>query len=100
MIVRLGRDGKPAVEDAGDLKRFKLVVEGRPALPAAQAMLGPLGVLEDTDTAWVVAKPLAALVGGDAAWQAGFAAMLEKVKPFGWYDEASGRIKAHVEWID
>lgn len=100
MILRLGRNGKPAVEDTADLKRFKLVIEGRPALPAAQAMLAPLGVLEDAETAWIAARPLADLAGGDAAWQAAFAAMLEKVKPFGWYDEATGRVKAHVEWVD
>ncbi len=100
MILRLMKDGRPAVEETADLKRFKLVIDGRPALSAAQAMLGSLGTLEDADTAWVAAEPLAALAGGNAEWQAGFAAMLEKVKPFGWYDETAGRIKAHVEWID
>lgn len=100
MILRVSQDGRPAVEDAADLKRFKVVVEGRPALDAARASLGSLGEMPDAETAWIAAQALAALVGGDAAWQAGFAAMLEKVKPFGWYDEASGRIRAHVEWVD
>jgi len=100
MILRLGEDGRPVVEEPADLKRFKVVVEGRPAIEAARARLGPLGEMPDAETAWIGAGALADLVGGDAGWRAGFAAMLEKVKPFGWYDETTGRIKAHVEWVD
>ena len=31
------------------------------------------------------------------AWDESFAAMLVKVKPHGWYDSATQRVKAHVE---
>ena len=40
---------------------------------------------------------LRALATRSAAWDAAFDAMLAKVEPYGWYDSATARGKAHVE---
>ena len=40
---------------------------------------------------------LRALATRSAAWDAAFDAMLAKVEPYGWYDWATARGKAHVE---
>jgi hypothetical protein len=102
MFIKLSAGGV-SLEDRGNFRAFKLVVEGRPAaIEAARAALAGTAELPDAATAWVFAAALRARpeVVHDESWQNGFVAMIEKAKPHGWIDERRQAIKAHVEWIE
>ena len=101
MYLELMPGEAPALRDAGNFRAFKLVVHGTPAmLEAARAAFAGLATFEDAAHAWVAAGALQARpeVAEDGAWQAGFAAMVEKARPHGWIHPETGAIRAHVEW--
>lgn len=102
MFVKLTVDRRVLLEDRDNFRAFKLVVEGcREDIEAARRALAGAVELADADTAWVSQDALRGRpeVAGDAAWQASFAAMIEKARPHGWIDDARKAIKAHVEWV-
>ncbi len=99
MIVALTGKGAFRLDEPGDFRKFKVVVDaGRDALAGLRDHLAGTVDFDDADTAWVA---IAALRGwnGDAAWQQGLAAMVDKARPHGWIDPAGLRIRAHVEWL-
>jgi hypothetical protein len=102
MFLRLTADHRIVLEDRDNFRAFKLVVEGRrDDLDGVRTALGDTAELVDADTAWVSqdALRLRPEVATDTAWQAAFAAMIEKARPHGWIDDARKAIKAHVEWL-
>ena len=101
MIVELTADRHVLLEDRGNFRAFKLVIEGRREdLDAVHTALADTAELVDADTAWVSQAALRTRseVATDTAWQQAFAAMIEKARPHGWIDDARKAIKAHVEW--
>lgn len=46
---------------------------------------------------WIPAETLRRLASRSSEWDMAFAAMLAKVEPFGWYDAAGDKVKAHIE---
>lgn len=103
MIIRLARDGALLLDAPEDFKRFKVVVEDAGKdVARARAALAKIAKLEDAATAWVAEAALRGWDGlkNDKAWQDGLTAMIAKAAPYGWIDEATGAIKAHVEWIE
>ena len=103
MFVKLSADGGVALEDRGNFRAFKLVVEGGPGrLDATRRALAGTADLPDQATAWVFEAALRRRpeIAHDAAWQQSLSAMIEKAKPHGWIDEKRQAIKAHVEWTE
>lgn len=93
MLLRIGADGAAVLEEAGEFTRFAVALH--PAAPA-----GALAAVARRDGAhaWIAPETLRRLspMGADAAWQTGFAAMLDFARSRGWVD-AEGAIRAHVE---
>ncbi|MEO8296239.1 MAG: hypothetical protein ABI574_00380 [Burkholderiales bacterium] len=100
MLLRW-RQGAVTLEAPENFKAFKVVVESDAAqLSAVTPGFAGVATFADAQTAWVSQAALRAWPGlqADAAWLQGLDAMVAKARPFGWIDEASGAIRAHVEW--
>ena len=97
------KDGAVTLVAPGDFKSFKVVVENG-AVQRDDVLSAFRGIAEFADdrTAWVAQDALRhwPSQGGDPQWQKGLDAMIAKARPYGWIHEASGAIKAHVEWAD
>jgi len=101
MFVKLAADGRITLEDSGNFRAFKLVVEGAPAsLDKARQALAGAAELPDPDTAWIFESALRGRpeVAADQAWQQNLGTMIEKARPHGWIDDQRKAIKAHIEW--
>src|SRR5436309_382337 len=101
MFVKVSAGGSVTLEDRGNFRAFKLVIEGDPAkIDDARRALAGVADISDKDTAWVFWAALRGRpeIASDTAWQQSFDAMMEKAKPHGWIDEQRKAIKAHVEW--
>ncbi len=102
MFVKVSASGSVTLEDRGNFRAFKLVIEGDPTkIDDARRALAGAADISDKDTAWVFAAVLRGRpeIAQDAAWQQSFDAMMEKAKPHGWIDEQRKAIKAHIEWV-
>jgi hypothetical protein len=102
MFVRLTADGRVSLEDAGNFRAFKLVIEGDAArLDAASVSLAGAAELIDATHAWIFEAALRGRpeVAQDQAWQQSLGAMIEKARPHGWIDDQRKAIKAHIEWV-
>jgi hypothetical protein len=101
MFVKVSADGGLTLEDRGNFRAFKLVVDGsKENLEQFRSTLTDAVELADADTAWVFEAALRRFpeVVQDAAWQDALGAMIEKARPHGWIDDRRKAIKAHVEW--
>ncbi|HTH98860.1 MAG TPA: hypothetical protein VL574_15700 [Stellaceae bacterium] len=102
MRIRVDRQNGVHLDEPEDFRRFSLAVErGKPAMADISRALAGIATLEDEGSAWVSETALRQWPGlaGDRGWDRGLSAMIEKARPFGWYDPAHARIKAHVEWL-
>ena len=102
MFVKVLANGNVTLEDAGNFRAFKVVVEGSPdKIDHARRALMGLADVSDKDTAWVFEPGLRQRpeVANDAAWQQSLSTMIEKARPHGWIDDARKAIKAHIEWV-
>jgi len=94
-------DGVVALRAADDFKAFKIVV-GAPVTAFAGVVRDFRGIarFDDEKQAWVATAALGRLLPGGphADWLASLERMIDKARPHGWIDAASGDIKAHVEW--
>ena len=99
MFVKLSADGRTSLEDSGNFKAFKLVVEKTTPDAARKTLAGLAEFIDDTH-AWIFEAALRQYpeVAQDATWQQNLGAMIEKARPHGWIDEQRKAIKAHVEW--
>ena len=82
-------------------RAFKIVVEGANAdLEQTRRLLAPIANLVDCATAWVSADALRGwpTLKDNQGWLDDLALMIEKARPHGWIDPATGAIRAHVEW--
>jgi hypothetical protein len=97
MIVHYSAEGGLELRDASEFKTFKLVLEG-----CAVARPDIAGVtFVDDGNALVRIDAVPALCGApaDPAWRAGLDAMVTAAAKYGWIDEATQSIKAHVERV-
>jgi len=84
-----------------DFKSFKVVVIGSEHLFAETARdFADIARFVDRTLCWVSQAGLRTVAGPAAtpAWLASVEAMVAKARPHGWIDEATGDIRAHVEW--
>jgi flavin reductase len=94
-------NGRTDLVEQDNFRAFKVVVEGTVTdFGKARQSLAPVGNLTDTSTAWISQNALREWpdLKNDTDWQRGLSAMIEKARPHGWIDPATGAIKAHVEW--
>ena len=101
MFVKVTASGSVSLEDTGNFRAFKVVVEGgADKIDNARRALMGLADVSDKDTAWVFEAGLRNRpeVAHDAAWQQSLGAMIDKARPHGWIDDARKAIKAHIEW--
>ncbi len=102
MLIRIGRDHAPHLEEPDNFRGFKLVIEAeRAALPQLKAGFAPAGRLESEEIAWVTEAWLRAQSPqrDDPSWQDGFRKMMDYARTKGWIDPQDGSIRAHVEWV-
>ena len=98
MIIVIAPAGPAELAEQDDFKGLKVTLTAGGTLARALALLGASEAAE-ADHIWIPADALRALAVRSADWDASFAAMLAKVEPYGWYDPATARVKAHVERV-
>lgn len=100
MIIRLIAAGRSIeINDPRNFRAFSVRVEGAPD-PAAQAeLLGRIAVRYDSEHAWISEAALRdwPSLKGEAWWQDGLTGMIAAVQKFGWIDNESRAIRAHIE---
>jgi predicted transcriptional regulator len=100
MIIRLiAQSHSIEIDDLKNFRAFSVRVEG--ALdPAAQAdLLGRIAVKHDREHAWISEQALRDWppLKAEAWWQDGLTGMISAVQKFGWIDNESRSIRAHIE---
>jgi hypothetical protein len=84
-----------ALDEADVFSALAVILAGGTTLEEAAVLVGGRA---EGDHLWIPGERLRALGrSDDEAWSASFDAMVEKVKPYGYVDEASGDIRVHVE---
>lgn len=96
MIVTIAPAGPATLTGEDDFTGLKVTLTAGDTLARALALLGAVEAAE-ADHIWIPADALRALATRSADWDTAFTAMLAKVEPYGWYDPATARVKAHVE---
>lgn len=100
MIIRVIVAGRSIeIDDPRNFKAFSVRIEGQ-LDPAAQAeLLRRIAVKHDASHAWISEQALRdwPALKSEAWWQDGLTGMIAAVQKFGWIDNASRSIRAHVE---
>ena len=97
MIVEIAAGaGAATLVAQDDFKGLKVVTATREDDARVLALLGAEPAAEP-DHLWLPADALRHLATRSPQWDLAFDAMLAKVEPFGWYDAATGKVKAHIE---
>jgi predicted transcriptional regulator len=100
MIIRLIAASRSIeIDDPKNFRAFSLRIEGG-LDPAAQAeLLGRIAVRYDSDHAWISEAALRdwPSLKAEAWWQDGLTGMIAAVQKFGWIDNESHAIRAHIE---
>jgi hypothetical protein len=103
MVITVTTRTQPAVTlaEPDDFTRFHVAVTGgRDRSRVAEALTASGAGRLDGDDAWMRVAWLrsAAGDGATAAWEQGFAAMLEYAGRKGWMAADGEAVRAHVEW--
>ncbi len=96
MIVTVTPAGAAALLDQESFGTLKVVLAAADSLERALGLLRAAAA-EEPDHMWIPVHVLQGLAQRTPAWDESFAAMVVKVTPYGWYDRATQRVKAHVE---
>jgi hypothetical protein len=101
MIIAITAAATLELKEADDFKGFKIAAE-KPGATDAEiaAALKPIATPDaDGKHFWVHQTALKNWNGKpqSAEWIASFDAMVEKVKKYGFVDEATGNVRAHIE---
>ena len=99
MYLKISADCAVSLEEPDDFRRFAIVVVG-PAPAGWQTSGAFSGFAEEAGDGhyWLDEDAVAALSPrrDDDAWRTAFGNMLKGAEPYGFYDSANRRIKAHV----
>ncbi len=100
MIIAITPSGSLDLREKDDFKGFKITVEkpGATDVEIAAALKG-VATIDGSDHAWVSQAALKNWGGNPqpADWIASFDAMIEKVKKYGYVNEADATVRAHFE---
>ena len=101
IVLDIASTAHSALEDAGDMRRFNVRIDGGSDLArvAAAFQATGLGTFESMDRAHVRVSAVRDLAAGQAGpqWEEGFARMLAYAEVKGWFDKEGGTISAHCE---
>ncbi len=99
MYVRVTASGDLSLQDTDNMRSFSIVEDVR---DASVTRLAEIGTLTDDNHYWLDAHAVLELSGRkhDQQWVDGFWNMLTSVAAYGYYDEATKQVKAHVEQVD
>jgi hypothetical protein len=96
MIIYIAADSRAELRESDEFRSFKIVIGGASGLAA---LAGIATVDADGKTAWVSREAVRRLRGPDppAAWLASFDKMVESVRRFGWVNDETDSVRAHLE---
>lgn len=102
MIIRaIAATHSIELEDPRNFKAFSVRIEGTFTDQAARdALLSRVAVRHDHEHAWISEQFLREWpsLAGETWWQDGLTKMIAAVQKFGWIDEATRSIRAHIEY--
>jgi hypothetical protein len=100
MYILVTSNGELALRDCDNMRAFAIVLEVDDAPVTRLAEIG--STAEDSRNYWLDAGAVMELSGRkhDQQWVRDFRAMLASAAPYGFYDEVTNKVKAHVELID
>jgi len=96
MIIFVTADGRAELREPDEFRSFKIVIGGESGLAA---LAGIATADAGGKTAWVAREAVRRLRGPEppAEWVASFDKMVESVRRFGWVDDETGSVRAHIE---
>jgi len=98
LFIHVTRDFHVALEEPQDFKRFKLVIDAaRSDTTKLVTALTGVATLSAEGHAWV-SEAWLRRHDPAATWQEGVTAMVAVAKKYGWIDEQTKAIRAHVEY--
>ena len=97
MYIQVNLDGELILQDCDNMRAFAIVLEANDAPVTRLAEIG--STTEDNKDYWLDAGAVVELSGRkhDQQWVTDFYAMLASSAPYGYFDEATNKVKAHVE---
>ena len=100
MVILVTSNGELALQDCDNMRAFAIVLEVNDAPVTRLAEIGSMA--EDHESYWLDASAVVELSGRkhDQQWVEDFRAMLVSAAPYGFYDETTNKVKAHVETAD
>jgi predicted transcriptional regulator len=100
MIIRLIVASRSIeIDDPKNFRTFSVRIEGAPEAATLAELLGRIAVKHDREHAWISEAALRdwPSLKGEAWWQDGLTGMIAAVQKFGWIDNDSRSIRAHIE---
>jgi hypothetical protein len=97
MYILVKSDGDLMLQDCDNMRAFAIVLEVSNAPVTRLAEIGSAD--EDNRNYWLDADAVMELSGRkhDQQWVREFRAMLTGAAPYGFFDEVTNKVKAHVE---
>ncbi|MFT5259017.1 MAG: hypothetical protein ACI9J2_001989 [Saprospiraceae bacterium] len=100
MFIQINANGVLSLEEKDQMKSFS-VVELKDASEAelAESALSAIAFAAEDDHYWIDAQAVIELSSESetSQWAVGFWEMLAAVEPYGYFDQETNRVKAHVE---
>jgi hypothetical protein len=100
MIIRLiAKDRSIEIDDPRNFRAFSVRIEGSLDSTAQGELLGRVAVKQDREHAWISEQMLRDWppLKSESWWQDGLTGMIAAVQKFGWIDNESRSIRAHIE---
>jgi hypothetical protein len=100
MIIRvIGASRSTEIDDPRNFKAFSVRIEGAADDATLAELLGRIAVKHDLEHAWISEQALRdwPSLKSEAWWQDGLTGMIAAVQKFGWIDNDSRSIRAHIE---
>jgi predicted transcriptional regulator len=100
MIIRLVAASRSIeIDDPKNFKAFSVRIDGALDPAALAELLGRIAVRHDSEHAWISETALRdwPSLKAEAWWQDGLTGMIAAVQKFGWIDNESRAIRAHID---
>jgi hypothetical protein len=101
MIIRIIAASRSIeLDDPGNFRAFAVRMEGSFDDSVRAELLGRVAVNSDREHAWISEKVLREWpsLQSESWWQEELTKMIAAVQSFGWIDQASHSIRAHIEY--